>query len=479
VRRDFAARRELERHIPVTMQTGKGNSARSKDALELAAECARRYLLGVGEGRVGPSEAASLALSKLHEPFPSAPCDPRQAIALLDEIGSPATVATTGGRYFGYVIGGMLPAALAANWLAGAWNQNVALRAMSPVAAELEEIVLGWICEALELPRDCAGGLVTCATMANFSALLAARYALLAREGWDVNENGMFGAPSIEIVVGAEVHASILKALSLAGFGRKRVTMVAADGQGRMRADQLPRLSPRTVVCLQAGNVNTGAFDRAREICAIAKRQGAWVHVDGAFGLWARVSPRYKELTEGFELADSWATDAHKWPNVGYDSGVVLVRDGDALRKSMGISAAYLEPGARREPMYHTPESSRRARGVELWAALKSLGRSGLCALIERTCAHAQRFARELRIAGFEVLNEVEINQLLVSFGRPETTREVIRRVQAEGTCWCGGTVWQGKAAMRISVSSWATTDADVERSIQAIIRIASECQSP
>jgi glutamate/tyrosine decarboxylase-like PLP-dependent enzyme len=427
---------------------------------------------------VEPSEAAAAALSEFHEPFPAAPCDPRLAVALLDKIGSPATLATTGGRYFGFVIGGMLPAALAANWLAGAWNQNVALRVMSPVAAELEEVVLRWVCEALELPLDCAGGLVTCATMANFSALLAARNALLAREGWDVTENGMFGAPPIEIVVGAEVHASILKALSLAGFGRKRVTMVATDAQGRMRADQLPRFSPRTVVCIQAGNVNTGAFDPALEICEAAKRQGAWVHVDGAFGLWARVSGKYKALTRGFDLADSWATDAHKWPNVGYDSGVVLVKDGAALRKSMGIAAAYLEPGARREPMYHTPESSRRARGVELWAALKTLGRSGLCALIERTCAHAQRFARELQEAGFEILNEVVINQVLVSFGSQEVTREVIRRVQADGTCWCGGTVWQGKTAMRISVSSWATTDGDVEQSMHAIIRIARECQT-
>jgi glutamate/tyrosine decarboxylase-like PLP-dependent enzyme len=312
--------------------------------------------------------------------------------------------------------------------------------------------------------------------MANFTALVAARHALLARAGWDVTADGMFGAPPIEVVVGEEVHASILKALSIAGFGRKRVSIVEADGQGRMRANKLPRLSERTIVCIQAGNVNTGAFDPAGEICKVAKEQGAWVHVDGAFGLWARISRKYEHLTHGFDQADSWATDAHKWPNVGYDSGLAIVRDGTALRASMGISAAYLEPGSRREPMHHTPESSRRARGVELWAALKSLGRSGLCALIERTCAHAQRFARGLREGGFEVLNDVVINQVLVSFGRPEVTREVIRRVQEDGTCWCGGTVWQGKTAMRISVSSWATTETDVERSLQAIVRIASEC---
>lgn len=417
-------------------------------------------------------------LADLHEPFPAAASPAADMLARLDEIGSPGTVATTGGRYFGFVNGGMVPASLAANWLAGAWNQNAALRVMSPIAAELEEIVLRWICEALALPADCSGGLVTCATMANFTALVAARHALLKRAGWDVTEDGMFGAPPIQVVASAEVHASILKALSLAGFGRKRVAMVEADGQGRMRADLLPRLSERTIVCIQAGNVNTGAFDPAEEICRAAKEQGAWVHVDGAFGLWARVSPKYAHLARGFENADSWATDAHKWPNVGYDSGVVLVRDGDALRASMGITAAYLEPGNRREPMHHAPEASRRARGVELWAALKSLGRSGLRDLIERTCTHAQHFAAGLRNAGFEVLNEVVVNQVLVSFGSPELTREVIRRVQEDGTCWCGGTVWQGKTAMRISVSSWATRANDVERSLEAILRAARECRS-
>jgi len=329
--------------------------------------------------------------------------------------------------------------------------------------------------EALGLPSNCAGGLVTCATMANFTALVTARHALLSREGWNVTEQGMFGAPPIEVVVGAEVHASMLKALSLAGFGTKRLTMVEADGQGRMRVGKLPRFSKNTILCIQAGNVNSGAFDPADEICDIAREHEAWVHVDGAFGLWARISPKYDYLTRGFEKADAWATDAHKWPNVGYDSGLVIVRDAAALRASMGIRSAYLEPGSRREPMHHTPEASRRARGVELWAALKSLGRSGLRDLIERSCAHAQRFAQGLKDAGFDILNDVVINQVLVTFGSPEVTRDVIRRLQQDGTCWCGGTVWQGKTAMRISVSSWATTTADVEQSLAAMIRIARE----
>jgi len=252
------------------------------------------------------------------------------------------------------------------------------------------------------------------------------------------------------------------KALSMVGFGKNRVTRVPTDAQGRMRLDELPKILARSVICIQAGNVNTGAFDPAEEICKRAKDAGAWVHVDGAFGLWARVSPKYDALTRGLEMADSWATDAHKWLNVGYDSGVVLVRDGMALKRAMAMSAAYLQGGTKREPMHHVPDSSRRARGVELWAALKSLGRSGVRELVERTCELARLFAEKLRGAGYEVLHDVVINQALVSFGSDEKTRKVIRRVQEEGTCWCGGTVWQGKAAMRISVSSWATTREDI-----------------
>ncbi len=441
--------------------------------LEFAAERARKYVAEISQRSVAPEGEAIAALKSFHEPFPEKPCDPRDVVAMLDAAGSPATVATTGGRYFGFVIGGSLPAVTGASWLASTWDQNAALRVMSPIAAELEDVVLGWICEALGLPPDCDGGLVTCATTANFTALVAARSALLARAGWNVEDDGMFGAPPIDVVVGEEVHASMQKALSLAGLGKKRVTIVESDRQGRLRIDKLPELSERTIVCIQAGNVNTGAFDPAAEVCTRAKEHAAWVHVDGAFGLWAGVSPKYRHLTAGFEMADSWATDAHKWPNVNYDSGVVIVRDGMALRRAMTLTAAYLEAGAQREPMYHTPEASRRARGIELWAALKSLGRSGLAALIEQTCAHAQRFAEGLRDAGWEVLNDVVINQVLVSFGTAERTQQVIRRVQEDGTCWCSGTVWQGKTAMRISVSSWATKNEDVERSLAAILRVA------
>jgi glutamate/tyrosine decarboxylase-like PLP-dependent enzyme len=458
------------------METTKQWTANGAETLSLAAERAIRYVSEVRQRRVAPEQRDVQALGQFRESFPEGPSDPKSVVAMLDELGSPATVASAGGRYFGFVIGGAVPAALGANWLAGAWDQDAALRVMSPIAAELEEVVLQWVCEALGLPGNCEGGLVTCATAANFTALATARCALLRKAGWNVVDDGMFGAPSIEVVVGVEVHASVLKALSLAGFGKRRVTMVEADGQGRMRADRLPKLSERAIVCIQAGNVNTGAFDPAKEICTRAREQGAWVHVDGAFGLWAGLSPRYEHLTQGFALADSWATDAHKWPNVNYDSGIVMVRDGSALREAMTVTAAYLAPGTRREPMHHTPDASRRARGVELWAALKSLGRSGLRALIERTCGLAKRFENGLRAAGFQILNEVVINQLLVSFGDAKTTREVIARIQEEGTCWCGVTEWQGKTAMRISVSSWATTEADVDRSLEAMVRIARAC---
>jgi glutamate/tyrosine decarboxylase-like PLP-dependent enzyme len=384
-------------------------------------------------------------------------------------------MAMAGPRFFGFVIGGALPAALAANWLAGAWDQNTALSAVTPGTALLERIALRWLLDVLGLPPTCGGAFVTGATMANVTALAAARHAVLAGVGWDVEAQGLFGAPPVTVVVGAEAHPSALKALGLLGLGRTRVVTVPVDGQGRMRAEALPPLAGPTVVCIQAGNVNTGAFDPAPEICRRARAAGAWVHVDGAFGLWAAAAPARAHLAAGVGEADSWATDAHKWLNVPYDSGLAFVRDPEALRAAMAVSAAYLPAGESRNPADYTPELSRRARGVEVWAALRSLGRAGLADLVERTCRHAARFAEGLRAAGYQVLNEVVLNQVLVSFGDQETTTRVIAAIQADGTCWCGGTVWQGHVAMRISVSSWATTAADVERSLDAMLRVADE----
>jgi glutamate/tyrosine decarboxylase-like PLP-dependent enzyme len=438
-----------------------------------AAARAARYLSGVGDRGVAPLPEDIARLDKLGGPLPEDGCDAAAALALLDECGSPATVATTGGRYFGFVIGGTLPAALAANWLAGAWDQNAALRVMSPAAAAIEEIALEWTRDIFGLPRSAGAGFVTGATMANFACLAAARHALLDGAGWNVEVDGLFGAPAITVVVGDEVHVSLLKALSMLGLGRSRVVRVAADGQGRMIAEALPPLDDRTVVCIQAGNVNTGAFDPAAAICARARKAGAWVHVDGAFGLWAAAAPARAPLMEGFAEADSWAADCHKWLNVPFDSGLALVREPEHLRAAMAVSAAYLQASDAREPAYYTPDASRRARGVEVWAALRSLGRSGLADLIERNCRSAARFAQGLRQAGYAILNEVVLNQVLVSFGDAGATRRVIAGVQRDGTCWCGATEWQGQVAMRISVSSWATTEEDVERSLEAMVRIA------
>ena len=444
-----------------------------KRLLTETADRAARYLAGIGQRRVAPLPTDIARLEALGGPLPQSPSDPVEVLELLDEIGSPATVATTGGRYFGFVIGGSLPAALAANWIAGAWDQNAAMYVMSPVTVKIEEIVIAWMLDLLGLPSGSGAGFVTGTTMANFSALAAARTALLKHAGWDVEEDGLFGAPPIRVLVGEEVHISVLKALSLLGLGRSRLTRVPVDGQGRMRPGALHRLDDHTVVCVQAGNVNTGAFDQAGEICARAHEAGAWVHVDGAFGLWAASSPQYAPLLNGAGAADSWAIDCHKWLNVPYDSGVAVVREPEYLHSAMTLSAAYLPPSDKREPWHYAPEGSRRARGVELWAAMRSLGRSGLKEMVERNCRAAKIFAERLGEAGFAILNDVALNQVLVSFGSPEETRRVITEIQNDGTCWCGGTQWQGHTAMRISVSSWATTDEDVERSLEAILRIA------
>jgi glutamate/tyrosine decarboxylase-like PLP-dependent enzyme len=446
-----------------------------KKLLTDTADRAASYLSGTSNRSVAPTPAAVARLESLGGPLPEESCEAGEVLRLLDDVGSPATVASTGGRYFGFVIGGSVPASLAANWLAGAWDQNGGMQVMSPVSAKLEEIVLGWMVDLLNLPPGTGGGFVTGTTMANFTALAAARTALLTRAGWSVEEDGLFGAPPLRVVVGDEVHISVLKALSLLGLGRSRVIRVPADAQGRMLADQLPKLDERTVVCVQAGNVNSGGFDPSGEVCARAKEAGAWVHVDGAFGLWAAASPKLAPLLAGANGADSWAIDCHKWLNVPYDSAAALVRRPESMRAAMSMSAAYLAPSEGREPWHFAPEMSRRARGIELWAAMRSLGRSGLRAMIERNCDQAKLFAERLSGAGFSILNDVVLNQVLVSFGSNEKTLKVIAGVQKEGTCWCGGTVWHGQAAMRISVSSWATTTDDVELSAAVIIRVARE----
>lgn len=440
-----------------------------------ATERAARYLEDLDERSVAPTPEAVAHLSAFERPLPDGPSDAAEMLAELDTIGSPATMATAGRRFFGFVIGGTLPATVAANWLATAWDQNSSLVAVTPGTAKLEDVAIGWLLDILRLPPQSGVGFVTAATTANFSALLAARHQVLAQAGWDVEADGMFGAPPITVIVGEEAHTTLFKSLGMAGFGRNRVVKVPVDGQGRMRADQFPAISGPTIVCLQAGNVNTGAFDPAGAIIPQAKAAGAWVHVDGAFGLWAAAAPARRHLMEGFAGADSWATDAHKWLNTPYDSGLVFVRDPETLRAAMAVTAAYLPIGTQRDPSSYTPELSRRARGVEVWAALRTLGRSGIADLVERTCRHATRFAEQLGAAGYTILNDVVLNQVLVQFGDAETTQRVIAAIQEDGTCWAGITRWQGHTAMRISVSSWATTEEDVDCSVEAMLHAARQ----
>jgi glutamate/tyrosine decarboxylase-like PLP-dependent enzyme len=451
-----------------------------EEVLTQAALQARCYLRTIRERHAGVTPEAIQGMRALGGPLPARGENPLAILKLLDDAGSPGTVASMGGRFFGGVIGGALPVSVAAHWLADAWDQNACLYDISPVGAHLESVVLPWILELLGLPPDSGGALVTGTQMADVTALAAARSSLLQNVGWDVERDGLCGAPPVTIIVGEEVHATMFKALALLGFGKGRVQIVPADPQGRMKPSLLPRVSGPAIVCVQAGNVNTGACDSIGEICDLAHQMGAWVHVDGAFGLWAAASSRRKHLVEGVARADSWATDAHKWLNVPQDSGIAMVKDAEALGRSMSIAAAYYPPDAdaKRQPMQWGPESSRRARGVEIWAALRSLGKQGVADLIDRCCQDAATFAEALRAGGYEVLNDVVLNQVLVSFGDDEINTRVIDAVQAEGTCWCGGTVWRGRKAMRISVSSWATTDLDVSRSVAAILKIAADQSS-
>ena len=449
-----------------------------RSLLETAAQQAIGYLESLQNRAVAPSPTGVARLAELDGALPAAPTRPERIIELLGSHVAPATMAMAGPRFFGFVIGGALPVTVAANWLATAWDQNAGLYLSTPGVSRLEEIALGWMLELFGLPSGTGAGFVTGATMANLSALAAGRHHVLERIGWHVEADGLIGAPPVTVVVGEEAHPTVLKSLGLLGLGRSRLVRVPVDNQGRMRADRFPAgIKQPAIVCLQAGNVNTGSIDPLAELIPMARDAGAWIHVDGAFGLWAKAAPALAHLTRGIELADSWATDAHKWLNVPYDSGLAFSRDAEALRAAMSVSAEYLpKDTVYRDPCEYTPELSRRARGVEVWAALLSLGREGLAELFERNCRGARTFAQRLSAAGFKILNDVVLNQVLVSFGTPETTKRVIEGIQKDGTCWCGGTVWQKQTAMRISVCSWATTDEDVDKSAAAMIRVAREC---
>lgn len=441
--------------------------------LDEAHQRALRYLDRLPSRRVGPAPTEIAKLTELTTgSLPELGEDALSLLAKLDDIGSPATTAMAGPRYFGFVNGGTLPAALAAHWLAGAWDQNAGMYAMSPTAVELERAAHRWLMEVLQIPPEAGVGTTTGAQMANVTGLAAARHALLAQQGWDVERQGLFGAPPIPVVVSEQSHSTIAKSLAILGLGRERVVTVPADAQGRFT--ELPRLTAPAIVCLQAGNVNTGAFDDFERLIPLAHEQKAWVHVDGAFGLWAAASPRYAHLMNGCDEADSWATDGHKTLNLPYDCGFVFVRDREFQQKAMALGGAYIASDRPSEPAWQSPDASRRARGVEAWMALRWLGRQGAAELVDRLCSRAQRMAERLTAAGISVLNEVVFNQVLVSFGASERTRAIIAKIQEDGTCWCGGTEWRGQAAMRISVSNWSTTEADIDQSAAAIARIAS-----
>jgi glutamate/tyrosine decarboxylase-like PLP-dependent enzyme len=449
------------------------------DLFRLTADYASQFHETLSDRPVGAQASFDEIVDSLGGPLPE---DGREDVEVVSELiaaAEPGLVGSQTGRYFGFVFGSALPASVAADWVATAWDQNAFSVVTSPAAAAAEQVAGGWIAELLGLPDGVSTGFVTGAQGANTTGLAAARQHVLARAGWDVSRDGLQGAPPIRILAGAERHVTIDRSLRLLGLGTASLEQLPADAQGRLRADalraELEGATGPVIVCAQAGNVNTGAVDPVGELADACAAVGAWLHVDGAFGLWATASPRLRHLTEGCDRADSWATDAHKWLNVPYDCGLVFCRHPEAHGEAMAVAASYLQRADGRSPSDWVPESSRRARGFAVWAAVRALGRSGVSALVERCCDHARTFADLLGAApDVEILNDVVLNQVLVRFGDDDgITREVVRRVQADGTCWLGGTDWHGRAAMRISVSSFRTTTADVERSANAILQAA------
>jgi glutamate/tyrosine decarboxylase-like PLP-dependent enzyme len=449
-----------------------------RELFHRTADYAADFVESIGARPVRAEANVEQLMAALGGPLPETGLDAPAVLASLVADASPGVVGTAAGRYFGFVIGGGLPAAVAADWMTTVWDQNAGLYAAGPSAAVVSEVARGWLAELLGLPADVSVAYVTGCQMAHVTALAAARHHVLAQAGWDVAADGLAGSPPIRVVVGAKRHVTIDRALRLLGIGSSALVVVPADDQGRMRAGELPPLDGPTIVCAQAGEVNTGAFDPLDEIADSTSGAGAWLHVDGAFGLWAAASPELRGLVRGVERADSWATDSHKWLNVPYDSGLAFCAHPEAHRAAMRVTASYLvqtDDVRRRDDVDWTPEFSRRARGFAVYAAIRELGRDGIAQLVERSCAHARRFASALEAGGAEILNDVVLNQVLVRFGDGERTRAVIERVQADGTCWLGGTDWEGEHAMRISVSNWRTTEEDVDRSAAAILAAARD----
>lgn len=431
---------------------------------------AYEYLDGIRDRHVFPSDEALLNLNKFDEPLPNKTTDAEDVLGLLHEYGSPATVAIAGGRYFGFVNGGAVPVATAAKTLATFWDQNTAMHVISPIAAKLESVCEKWLNDVLGLPNRTVAGFVSGSSMANFCGLAAARYRLLQRQGWDIAERGLSGAPPIRIVVGRQAHSTILKALALLGFGRNQFEWVDTDDQGRMLADKLPPLDDRTLVVIQAGNVNSGSFDPIDAITTKAQAANAWVHLDGAFGLWAAACASLRHLTVGLEKANSWAVDGHKTLNTPYDCGIVLCEDKEAIVSALHMSGSYIMlTESARDGMFYTPEMSRRARVVELWATMKFLGRQGIDQMVLALHERTKQFAGSIKnVKGFTVLNDVVFNQVMVCCETDALTSQTLERIQTQRECWVGGSQWQGRKVIRVSICSWVTTADDVERSVKA-----------
>jgi glutamate/tyrosine decarboxylase-like PLP-dependent enzyme len=473
----------------MTNSSDKRWGKETADLLRSTTEQAIDYLHTLPTRRVHPIAKPADLRPILGDRMPDTGDPALDVLRALGQLSERGVVASAGPRYFGFVIGGSVPAALAADWLASAWDQNAVLYALSPAGAVAEEVAAEWLLDLFDLPRESSVGFTTGAQMANFVGLAAARRSVLLKRGWDVEQQGLQGAPRVRVLVGGEAHVTATVALQMLGFGTTTLERVPADDQGRMHPDELKRVidggdsDAPLIVSAQIGNVNSGAFDDIGALAEIVHRRDAtWLHVDGAFGLWARTVERLRPLADGLAKADSWASDLHKWLNVPYDSGLVIVRDADAHRGAMILSAAYLTAGAadERDGQLYVPESSRRARGFAVYAALRSLGRQGVTDLVDRCCRLAVRMAATLdREPGVEILNDVVLNQVLVRFGDDDDlTRDTIRRVQEDGTCWLGGTMWHGKAAMRISVSNWSTTDADIDASAEAIVRCFRDAEA-
>lgn len=451
---------------------------KSRSAIRAALEYGGEYLDAAADRRVFPDQAALAALDAFDERLPDQPTAADAVIRQLHKLGSPATTAQGGGRYFGFVNGGLLPAALGARLLADVWDQNAALQVMSPIAAKLEAVCERWLAELLGLPEGSAAGLVSGTSAATLCGLLAGRNTLLRRLGWDVNAQGLFGAPKLRAALSEGAHVTVRKTLAILGIGAAQIETVPTDAQGRFDHSRLPSLDEHTLLVLQAGNVNSGAFDPFTPLCAAAQQAGVWVHIDGAFGLWARACRSTAHLTAGIELADSWSIDAHKTLNSPYDCGIILCRDREALVGALQASDSYLHFGAGRDGMLYTLEMSRRARGVELWAALKSLGRAGIDQLVAQLCRRARQFADELSAHDFRVMNEVVFNQVLVACESPGLTERTLELLQAGGECWCGGSEWRGEPVIRVSVCSWTTTSDDVRRSVAAFVDARDRARS-